>query len=75
MTELNLESVDAIVKKLVRAKENHINMVAVWKPGKVEDDREEDYPDWIACNFDDPRLAAALLGRAEASGADNGAEV
>lgn len=60
MSDMRLDSVDGIIRKLGR-------------PDYVDDTTNETLPDVVACNFDNPQLAAALLGQAsmEASAEDD----
>ena len=59
---MNLNSIDEIQRKLEKARMAGVNMVIVWRPEYDDDGTGESLPDVIACNFDNPQLAAALLG-------------
>lgn len=71
---MNLESIDEILRKLQKARTAGVNMVVVWRPDYEDDTTQENRPDVIACNFDNPQLAAALLGHNMPSGADEDAQ-
>lgn len=66
MTDMKLDSVDGIIRKLEKARQGGVNMVVVWRPDYVDDTTNETLPDVVACNFDNPQLAAALLRQASA---------
>lgn len=75
MTEpMNLNSIDEILRKLEKAGNAGVNMVVVWRPEYDADGTGESLPDIVACNFDNPQLAAALLGYNMPSRADEDAQ-
>jgi len=59
---LDLSTISEITKKLAQAREAGVMMMIVHKPDSIDGESSEAYPDVIACNFTDWKLAAAMLG-------------
>lgn len=74
MSDMRLDSVDGLIRKLEKARQVGVNMVMVWRPDYTDDTTQEDLPDIVACNFDNPQLAAALLGQAPAEASADDAD-